>query len=675
MSQTQGVKRISNGARTRRAGTAWRRALLGFGAGVAAHAALAQTDVVNSARPPAGPASVPTIAQPAKPPVENSYLDGPLLYQLLLAEFARNESQPADAVELMLEAARHNKDDVLFRRALEIAVEAGAGDKALSITKTWRQTMPKSTEAVRTQVQLLFALDRVPETAEPLRQLLSMSTPTERAALIASLPRAAQRAQDKAAAAEQFRVLLQPYLDVPDTRTSARVALGRMRLAEGKPDAALELAAAAQAQDPKALAPVLLALDVMNGGSESGAASRAAGALPAKPPAPAADHGAAAEALVRRYLAEPDAEPLVRQAFASVLMNQQRLTDAADQLRLATQVRPQQAQLWLGLGEIELELRHPEEAETALKRALEIVTGEERDSLVAAKAASGAADDDGETPDASDVAGDAAGAADQAAPANGPLRLSHIQLQLARAAEQRHDDAAAGKWLAKIDAKDTDLQVVALRASLLAHQGKMAEARAMVRGATATTPAEVRYRLLTEVQLLLDAKKLADARGVLAAANAETPDDVDLIYQQAMVDERLDKLDEMETLLRRILVLQPNNSQALNALGYSLADRNLRLDEALGLVRQAHELSPADPFIVDSLGWVLYRMGRYDEAARLLNQAYSSRKDTEIAAHLGEVLWADGKRDEAMQVLRDAHRRDAANEVLKQTMARLKVAP
>ena len=177
------------------------------------------------------------------------------------------------------------------------------------------------------------------------------------------------------------------------------------------------------------------------------------------------------------------------------------------------------------------------------------------------------------------------------------------------------------------------------------------------------------------MQLLLDNKKFEDARTVLAKANAETPDDVDLLYQEAMVCERLNKLDDMERLLRRILSLQPNNSQAMNALGYSLADRNLRLEEALSLVQQAHALAPSDPFIVDSLGWVLYRLGRYGEASGFLNQAYASRKDTEIAAHLGESLWAEGKRDEAVQILRDAHRRDAGNEVLKQTMARLKVTP
>jgi tetratricopeptide (TPR) repeat protein len=683
MSQTQGLKRSTRGIVARATGRVGRPALLGLMlAALAPAGAWAQEK--NAALPPAGPASVPTIAQEPAPVVENSYLDGPLLYQLLLAEFALRESQPADAVELMLEAARRNKDDALYRRALQIAVEAGAGDKALTITRSWRQTMPRSTEALRTEIQLLIAFDRVPETAEPLKQLLSISTPAERSALISSLPRAQQRAKDKAAAAEQFRVLLQPYMDTPGTRVAAHVALGRIRLSQGQPVYALDLAAEAQARDPAALQPVLLALDVMNAASDGAAAresaasdvpgaaaSAPASAGPITGTAPATELIARAEVIVRRYLALPEAEPVVRQAFASVLATEQRLTDAAEQLRLAVKDRPKQAQLWLALGEIDLELHDPAAADADLKQALALVTAEIADEAAARKAtvAPGTIADDDDAPDAA-----APPDADAAAGAN-PVRLAHVQLLLARAAEQRHDDAAAARWLAQVDAKDADLQVVSLRAGLLARQGKLAEALQMIRVANASTPAEQRYKLLTEVQLLLDQKKLGEARDVLNKANAETPDDIDLVYQEAMVDERLNRLDDMERLLRRILVLQPENSQALNALGYSLADRNLRLDEALTMVRQAHELSPADPFIVDSLGWVEYRMGHFDAAATLLAQAYSSRKDTEIAAHLGEALWADGKHDEAAQVLRDAHKLDAGNEVLKQTMTRLKVAP
>ncbi len=680
MSQTQGLKRTRGGAVKHVGVAACRHAVLGLVLGFAVPCAAwaqaaASAPMATAAKPPAGPASVPTIAPAPPPAVENSYLDGPLLYQLLLAEFALRESEPGDAVELMLEAARHNKDDALFRRALQIAVEAGGGDKALAIAKSWRQTLPRSTEAVRTEIQLLLAFDRVADTAEPLKQLLSMSTPVERTALITSLPRAQQRAKDKAAAAEQFATLLKPWLDAPDTRVAARVALGRIRLNQGQPGEALDLAASAQAQDAKALQPVLLALDIMNSATDStpvrpaatgaSAPASAASSAPAQAGAASTDLIAKAEAIVRRYLALPDAEPVVRQAFASVLATQQRLTDAADQLRLAAKDKPQQAQLWLALGEIELELHDPVAADADLKKALALLSAESAEQADAHKAGA-TADDDGD--------------ADVAAPPDvqsgpNPIRLAHVQLLLARAAEQRHDDTAVAKWLSQVDAKDSDLQVVSLRAALLARQGKLAEALKLIRASEASTPAEQRYKLLAEVQLLLDQKKLGEAREVLAKANAEMPDDVDLIYQEAMVDERLNRLDDMERLLRRILVLQPDNSQALNALGYSLADRNLRLDEALRMVRQAHELSPADPFIVDSLGWVEYRMGHFDAAATLLAQAYSSRKDTEIAAHLGEALWAGGRREEAARVLRDAHRQDAGNEVLKQTMARLKVAP
>ena len=678
MSQTQGLKRSIPGAVARATGAGSRHALLGLVLALLVPAG-AWAQQKNAALPPSAPASVPTIAPEPGPAVDNSYLDGPLLYQLLLAEFALRESQPGDAVELMLEAARRNKDDALYRRALQIAVEAGAGDKALTITRSWRQAMPKSTEALRTEIQLLIAFDRVPETAEPLKQLLTMSTPAERSALISSLPRAQQRAKDKAAAAEQFRLLLQPYMDAPDTRVAANVALGRIRLNQGQPVYALDLAAQAQEQDPKALSAVLLALDVMNSASDGAQArtsadapASAAASAPAKGTAPATELITKAEVIVKRYLAQPDTEPVVRQAYASVLATQQRLTDAAAQLRLAVKDRPKQAQLWLALGEIDLELRDAVTADSDLKQALALVTAEMAENAAARKAAAASApavtvSDDDDGPDAAPP-GDGESATN-------PVRLARVQLLLARAAEQRHDEAAAAKWLAQVDPKDADLQVVSLRAGLLARQGKLAEALKMIRAANATTPAEQRYKLLTEVQLLLDEKKLGEARELLNKANAESPDDVDLVYQEAMVDERLNRLDDMERLLRRILVLQPDNSQALNALGYSLADRNLRLDEALTMVRQAHELSPADPFIVDSLGWVEYRMGHYDKAATLLAQAYSSRKDTEIAAHLGEALWADGKHDEAARVLRDAHKLDSGNEVLRQTMSRLKVAP
>ncbi|MBQ1767262.1 MAG: tetratricopeptide repeat protein, partial [Aquincola sp.] len=164
------------------------------------------------------------------------------------------------------------------------------------------------------------------------------------------------------------------------------------------------------------------------------------------------------------------------------------------------------------------------------------------------------------------------------------------------------------------------------------------------------------------------------AHDVLAAATARQPEDATLLYEQAMMAEKINKPAEMEQLLRRVIQLKPDHAHAYNALGYALADRNQRLPEARDLIAKALSLSPGDPFITDSLGWVEFRLGNREEALRLLRQAYSARPDPEIAAHLGEVLWAQGERDEALRLWRDAQQRDAGNETLRETLARLKVA-
>jgi Flp pilus assembly protein TadD len=140
-----------------------------------------------------------------------------------------------------------------------------------------------------------------------------------------------------------------------------------------------------------------------------------------------------------------------------------------------------------------------------------------------------------------------------------------------------------------------------------------------------------------------------------------------------MMAEKLSRIDEMERVLRQVIELKPEHHHAYNALGYSLADRGQRLPEARSLIKKALDLAPGDPFITDSLGWVEFRLGNREEALRLLRQAYGSRPDPEIAAHLGEVLWASGARDEARRIWREGRERDTANEVLRETLARLQV--
>ena len=157
------------------------------------------------------------------------------------------------------------------------------------------------------------------------------------------------------------------------------------------------------------------------------------------------------------------------------------------------------------------------------------------------------------------------------------------------------------------------------------------------------------------------------------SANQRLPNDIELLYEQAMVEEKLNRLTDMERLLRRVIDLKPDHHNALNALGYTWADRSMRLPEAKTLVQRALALAPRDPFVMDSMAWVEYRLSNHTEALSLLRMAFKARPDPEIGAHLGEVLWVMGERDEAMRVWRDGRKRDANNEVLKETLARLRV--
>ena len=240
-------------------------------------------------------------------------------------------------------------------------------------------------------------------------------------------------------------------------------------------------------------------------------------------------------------------------------------------------------------------------------------------------------------------------------------------------AEQRGDFAAAEGWLARVEDPQRVLEVQTRRAGLLARQGKVDQARALVRNTPERNADDARAKLVAEAGVLRDVKRWQEAFDVLAAANLRFLDDADLLYEQAMTAEKLDRMVEMERLLRRVIVLKPENAHAHNALGYSLAERSQRLPEARELVQRALTLAPGDPFITDSLGWVEFRLGNSAEALRLLRSAYASRPDPEIAAHLGEVLWAINQRDEARRVWREAKGRDAANDVLSETLTRLKV--
>ncbi len=167
-----------------------------------------------------------------------------------------------------------------------------------------------------------------------------------------------------------------------------------------------------------------------------------------------------------------------------------------------------------------------------------------------------------------------------------------------------------------------------------------------------------------EAGMLTRAKRNQEAYDLLDKAVNNLPNTPDIIYDYAMAADRLGKVDVTERELRKLILLKPDYAPAYNALGYSLADRNLKLDEAQNLIARALELSPNDHYILDSMGWVQYRLGKLDQAADYLRRAYSAQTDPEIAAHLGEVLWQQGKYDEARKTWETALQEFPDNEVL-----------
>ena len=178
-----------------------------------------------------------------------------------------------------------------------------------------------------------------------------------------------------------------------------------------------------------------------------------------------------------------------------------------------------------------------------------------------------------------------------------------------------------------------------------------------------------------EAEILSQSGFSDEALGILDQSLAQSPLDSSLRYARAMLLEQQGDLAGMERDLRTILASEPDNATALNALGYTLADRTNRHAEALELISRALSLEPDEPAILDSMGWVLYRTGRYHEAIEYLTRAYTNFPDPEVAAHLGEVLWVTGQTDAARSVWQGAAQRSPDHPILRSTLERLGVGP
>ena len=576
---------------------------------------------------PAAPGSPAPIVKPAAPlvnaptptpadspvPAQASALTAELFYEVLLGELSARSGNAGDGYALVLDSARKTNDPLLFQRAVEIALQARSGESALSAARAWRDALPQSGEARRFELQILVALNRIAETVEPLRAAIAATPQIERPLLMAVITRNYSRATNKQLAAAVVEKALSDELRDPASAALAWATIGRLRLNAGDASGALAAVLEGEKANPASEAPALLAMDLIDANQPL------------------------AEPVVRRYLLQPKAIPELRMAYARLLLEQRRYPEANVELMKLTAVQPDLPEGWLLLGTLQGFERQDAASESSLKRYIALTDAQP-----------GGDSDDRKR------------------------GLTQAYLLMSQLAERRKDFSGAERWLEKVDGDDL-VTAQSRRAALLARQGKVQQAMTLLRELPETKPEDAKLKFTAQVQLLRDVKQYEAAYDLLAKATTANPDDGDLVYEQALMAEKLLRFDEMERLLRRLMVLKPDNQNAYNALGYSFADRKVNLNEARSLIQKALKLVPNDPFISDSLGWVEFRMGNMAEARRILEEAYKSRPDAEIGAHLGEVLWASGERERAMDIWKKASTTDADNDTLQDTLKRLRV--
>ena len=548
----------------------------------------------------------------AEPPAPNSKLNAALFYQLLLGELNVHAGEPSAGFAILLDAARKTKDEALFQRATELALQSRSGEAALQATKSWKTTLPQSLEANRYTLQILLALNRIEEAGRALKTSILELPVNEQSAAIGSVPRIFNRVQDKNLAAKVVEQALSTAIQNPITAASAWTTIGRMKRDAGAIQPAAEAARSGHSANPKAPGPIMLALSLLS-------------FVPKE-----------VQPMITQYMAG-DALPDLRLGYARTLIDLSEMQSGLVQLNQLTQQHPEFAPGWLFLGLLQSDLSQTPKAEQSLKKYLSLAEKTSDPELSGGQ--------------------------------------SEAYFALSQIAQKQGLLSQADEWLTRIPPTSDPLKVALRRATLLSQQGLKTDALKILEGVKVNSPQEVRLKALALSQWFREGKQINAALSTIENALAQFPADPDLQSEMAMLCEKLGRFDQMENLLRGLMKTKPTDPHAFNALGYSLADRKIRLDEARELILKAIQLAPRDPFIQDSLGWLEYRVGNLQEATRILEAAFKERPDAEIAAHLGEVYWVTGQTEKAGNIWREGLMLKSDNETLLDTLQQFKFKP
>lgn len=562
--------------------------------------------------------------------VPNVNITGALLYQLMAAELSLQNGDGGTAYVTYIAVAKQVRDARLARRALEIAIGSRALPQALDAAQLWRELAPGSAEALQASAALLVANNRYSE-ATPLfaEQIKTSTAPAEE---LARVQRSLARAPDRNTALSMMDSLAAPYRDDSKIGADVRLTLAAAAYAAGQPQRAQQ-----EAQSALALRPGFERAALMNAqliAQQEGKDERSGRAK-------------ALQALNDFVTQYPQAAE-VRSAYARLLVADNRYREAQQQFQEIVKQDQNNLDALYALAVLSLELPNSRgEARRLFERYLKLLD---------------------EAPSGSGV-----GSGNAASTGTTERDPDPVYLNLARLAEDERKYSEALSWLDKVDS-DSQRFVARLRKALLLGKMKRVEdGRKLLVASKQDSEAERTQLVVTEGQLLREAGRSKEAFSVLSSALAQAPEDTTLLYETAMAAEKLNRLELMETHLRKLMQLKPNEPHAYNALGYSFADRNVRLPEAQQLLTRALELAPNDGYIMDSMGWVLFRQGKLEQARDYLQRAYEARPHAEVGAHLGEVLWLNGQREQARQIWREALGMERNNSTLRATLKRFKL--
>lgn len=316
-----------------------------------------------------------------------------------------------------------------------------------------------------------------------------------------------------------------------------------------------------------------------------------------------------------------------RKLYAKVLIFNKKHHDAADQFKLLLADNPNEHELLYALSLLYLQEKQIADAQEYLQKMLSSATLDEQRNVA--------------------------------------------RFFLGQSEELAKNNDAAIKWYDQINGGKYYFEAKTRYVAILASQNKLKEALEKIKAIQPNGPEDEETIVKIEGDLYTKQKRFQEAYQVYDRALENDPDNLDLLYLRGMAAERLDRIDWCERDLRRALALDPDNVEVLNALGYTLADKTQRFEEALALVQKAHNLKPDAPHILDSMGWALFRLQRFEEALNYLRESYKLHNDPEIAAHLIETLWTMGKREEAQQFLKEVQQQFSDSEVLNNLIKRL----